>query len=108
MTNWLARHGDIPVFSVGSIPKDAEGIKFDGSFPVAFGEVTFHHHSLFPTRDTDMKVYKKDNVYFVHCLVDVPLRHQEHKEIVIPKGFWGFGREVQRDPFLDSISKVKD
>lgn len=108
MTQWFARHGDIPIFSVDSIPKDAEKIKFDGSFPIAFGEVTGHHHSLFPVKSKDMKVFKKNNVYFIQCIVDVPLRHQEHKEIVIPKGIWKFGREVQRDPFMDTLSKTQD
>lgn len=108
MAKWTFRHGDVPISSVSCIPKGAKKIEFTDSFPVAFGEVTGHHHSLYPTKKKDMKVYKKDNVYFVHCLVEVPLRHQEHKEIFIPPGFWKFGREVERDPFLDNISQVAD
>ena len=71
---------------------------------VALGESTGHHHTLYGS----VKTLQKDGVYFAYLKEETPLRHQEHKEIVIPKGFQMFGREVERDPFLDAISKVQD
>lgn len=101
------RHGDVTLHSVGSIPKEAVEIQHDGSFTIALGESTGHHHTLYATKE-QMKVYKVGNTYFIKTEVEVPLRHQEHKEIMIPVGTWGVGFEEERDPFLDAIRRVQD
>lgn len=99
---WIARQGDVPIFSVERMPEGTT-IQAD-ELTVALGEVTGHHHTLYGPLNT----MQKDGVHFAELHQNTPLRHQEHKEIVIPKGFMMFGREVERDPFLDTISKVQD
>ena len=102
------RHGDVPFHRIESIPSEAEKIESGMTFTVAFGEATLHHHTLYPTKKEDMEVYKLGNTYIVNLSVDVPLRHQEHKEIVVPAGIWTVGFEEEYDPFMKNIRKVID
>jgi hypothetical protein len=99
---WIARHGDVPVFSIKKLPEGE--MKQCNELTVALGEVTGHHHTLYGP----MKTIQKDGVHFVSLETETPMKHQEHKEIPISKGFRMFGRKVERDPFLDTISKVQD
>ena len=101
------RQGDILIYPIKSMPK-GKSLSHDGSFTIALGEVTGHHHTLYAERQTAMEVRQVGKTFFVNMKVDTPLRHQEHKEIVIPKGMWAFGFETERDPFLDSIRQVQD
>ena len=100
------RHGDVLLFPIKSLPK-AEIIEHDGTFTIALGEVTGHHHTLYSQKE-NMTVSKVGDKFFVHLSVDTPLRHQEHKEIVIPKGSYAVGWETERDPFLDELRKAQD
>ena len=100
------RQGDVLIVPISALP-EGESLTHDGTFTIALGEVTGHHHTLYAKKG-DMEVRKIGNTCFVEMKVDVPLRHQEHKEIVIPRGLWAFGFETERDPFLDSIRQVQD
>ena len=102
------RQGDVLIVRVRAFPRNAEKVTHTGEFTVARGEQTSHHHTLYANRKTDMEVHQVGKTFFVNMKVDTPLRHQEHKEIVIPKGLWAFGFETERDPFLDSIRVVQD
>ena len=100
------RQGDILIYPIKSMPK-GKSLSHDGEFTIALGEASGHHHTLY-ARKTDMEVRQVGKTFFVNMKVDTPLRHQEHKEIVIPRGMWAFGFEIERDPFLDSIRRVQD
>jgi len=103
-----ARHGDVPLHKIVSVPTGAEKIEHDGSFTLAYGEVTGHHHTLYPEKKEDMTIYKLGNTFVVDLKVDTPLRHQEHEEIVVPKGIWTVGMEEEYDPFLKRLVRVID
>lgn len=102
MTKWIARHGDVPAFKITQ-PKKAN-LKKKSQVTVALGESTGHHHTLYADLEHDIV----DGVHVVNLTTNTPLRHQQHKEIEIPKGFYAFGREVEYDPFLRTISQVQD
>ena len=98
------RQGDVLFYPISSLPKGKiENMK---ECTVAVGEATGHHHTIYAKKD--MKVLKVDNRYFIQTEVDVPLRHQEHEEVIIPKGIWSVGWEIERDPFKDQMRKTQD
>ena len=102
-----ARHGDVPLHKIASVPKDAEKLKHEGSFTLAYGEVTGHHHTLYAAKE-DMTIYKIGDTFVVDLKVDTPLRHQEHEEIIVPKGIWTVGMEEEYDPYLKRMNRVID
>jgi hypothetical protein len=102
------RHGDVPLHRIDSLPKGAEKVEHDLSFTLAYGEVTGHHHTLYPAKKEDMEIYKMGSTYIVNLKVDVPLRHQEHKELIVPAGIWTVGMEEEYCPFMKRMNKVVD
>lgn len=101
------RHGDVPLHKISKVPKGAEKLEHDGQFTLAWGEVTGHHHTLYAKKE-DMEVYKVGNTFIVDLKVDVPLRHQEHKELIVPAGIWTVGFEEEYDPYLKRMNRVID
>lgn len=102
------RHGDVPIHQLAEIPATAEKVEHNGKFTLAWGEVTGHHHTLYAKKKDDMDIYKIGETFFINLKVDVPLRHQEHKEIVIPAGIYGVGMETEYDPYLKRLTRVID
>ena len=100
------RHGDVLLSKIDALP-EGENLEHDGSFTLALGEATFHHHTLY-AKKSDITVRKVNNTFFVELKVDTPLRHQEHKEIIIPKGIWTVGFEEEYDPYSSMMKKVQD
>lgn len=102
------RHGDVPLHRLADLPVGATKLKHDGSFTLALGEVTGHHHTLYPSSVKDMEVYKVGETFIVHLKVDTPLRHQEHHEVIVPAGIWSVGMEQQYDPFTRRMARTID
>lgn len=101
------RQGDVLLFPIKAIPK-GENIPHQGSFTLALGEATGHHHTLYADAPESMTVRKHGGYHYVSLSVDTPLQHQEHGEIVVPKGNYVVGWETERDPFKDAMRKVQD
>lgn len=106
------RHGDVvlkPIdrLPVGKIVKHAE-------LTLAYGEVTGHHHTLYPERQGSEQIgacvetIEIGGKRFIKLDVDWLLRHQEHKEIKVPAGCYEIGMEREYDPFQKIMRKVVD
>ena len=88
----LIRQGDILLVPVNDIPnkrRDRVRRKRDDDIILAEGEVTGHHHRIPGTGVTSVTVYE-DGTRTKHIRVrneeGVPLTHEEHDTLTIPKG----------------------
>lgn len=104
----LYQQGDVLIESVESIP---EGLKRKKDFVLADGEVTGHKHQIdLKDVEADMiEVYEgKDGMLFVRAKQDVKVKHEEHKEITIPKGIWRVRKVKEYDHMLEESREVRD
>ena len=81
----LFRQGDVLLKEIEEIPMDAEKVR---SKILVRGEVTGHAHRL-----RNGQVLKKDNQMFVKLEQETELVHQEHRTILLPKGFYEIIRQ---------------
>ena len=63
---------------------------------MAEGEVTGHKHQLIS--DNDFYFAEEDNGYMVKLIETTPLKHEEHKTIVLEPGQYQFSRQREYDP----------
>lgn len=93
--NRFYRHGDVLLTRV----EKAEGdpITHDGSYPLAFGEITGHKHLLTVKNPENMKITKVGNNLFI-CLMEVgTLSHEEHAKLEIDPGIYKMTTEREFD-----------
>lgn len=108
MKNKLYQQGDVLVFAADSIPEDAKPIEDDNrGIVLAEGETTGHYHSI---EELDVCEAFKDSVGTTWLDVKAPvkIKHQEHKQIKLPKGKYRVGIVREVDPFAEEIHKVRD
>lgn len=106
MTNKMYRQGDVILVQVDK----AEGIEArHKELTIAYGEVTGHHHTLYPeTKESFIVEFLKDNERFVELDAEFLLKHQEHGEIRIAPGTYKIRIEREYDPFSKKMRKVID
>lgn len=100
--------GDVPCYPhKGKV--SGEKVKHDGKLTLALGEATGHHHTVYVPKIEDMEAYKTANGGWILKLrTEGIIRHQEHKEIVLPPGTYRVGREREMDWFQKAVRKVVD
>jgi len=101
------RHGDVPITST----KEVKGKKVahNGSWILAEGEVTGHHHVITTPRIEDMDIHDCGNGLWTLVLREEgTLTHPEHKTLKIPAGVYSVGREQEYDYFQKAIRRVID
>lgn len=119
----VVRHGDVSLHRVSAVPSDAKLVADQGDFILAYGETTGHTHKLVAGKhkveSTDpeiaamfttgkFKVYEtKDGVRFVEVEAPTPLKHQEHRTIVIPEGIYKQEQEREEDPFSEATAEQR-
>lgn len=91
--------GDVIYHEVGEIPS---GLKVMLGNLVHKGES--HHHTL----EGDFKFYGDTEVEFIECLSDCKVKHEEHKENVLPKGLWRKFIALEQDHVTDEARRVID
>lgn len=105
----VARHGDVDIFRVTSLPKNLKMVK--GS-TIAFGEATGHHHTLFAedlgTQITQYLDELSQKTYFKIEGGKALLKHQEHREIILNPGNYEVNIEQEHDYFLNEAKRVLD
>jgi len=104
----LYQQGDVLLFKEEKIPEDAKPMKPDNRGVVlAEGETTGHYHAI---TELDTCESFKDSLgnMWLNVLAPVKIRHQEHKQINLPKGKYRVGIVREVDPFAEEIHKVKD
>lgn len=73
---------------------------------LAEGESTGHSHQLV---DGLGQLIVMDNILHLQVFSEAAkLKHEEHREIVVPKGDYVVGQVNEYDPFEDEIRKVRD
>lgn len=106
-TKLVARHGDIPLYSADKL--EGEIIKHDGSFVLAEGEATGHHHRIRVKNPSKMEIRQNANgFYMVKLDEEATLSHEEHATITIQPGIYVTGREQEMDWFSLTTRKVID
>jgi len=101
------RHGDIPFYEVEKTT--GEVLKHNGSFTVAEGEATGHHHVLTVANPSDMTVQDAGgNTYYITLKTEAQLTHPEHGTLTVPPGTYRTGREREMDWFSKSVRRVID
>ena len=104
----LYQQGDVLLFKEVKIPEDAKPMKSDNrGIVLAEGEVTGHYHAI---TELDVCESFKDsggNIW-LDVLAPIKIKHQEHKQIKLPKGKYRVGIVREVDPFAEEIHKVKD
>lgn len=100
------RHGDVILRPVTAAQGKKEEVD---EYTLAYGEVTGHHHTLYPlTEGALLMLYKDGDKRFLDLAEPWALRHQEHREIVVPPGLYEIGIEREYDPFERMMRKVVD
>ena len=99
-------HGDVLLFSVDSIPAGAElGKDFKGV--LQHGERTGHAHRL-TGKETEMFEFFSEGRRYLRLVTETPLRHEEHKEIRLPKGDYEVRIVREMDHFAELVRPVVD
>ena len=104
----LYQQGDVLLFKEEKIPEDVKPMNTDNrGIVLAEGEVTGHYHSI---AELDACESFKDSTgnMWLNVLSPVKIRHQEHKQVSLPKGKYRVGIVREVDPFAEEIHKVKD
>jgi hypothetical protein len=105
------RHGDVDIFKTDSVPASA---KLEKSTTIALGEVTGHHHTIYPLGETDVKVYTETDVkslvdkYIVIEGGKAVLQHQEHEAIILNPGVYETKIEQDFSPYDQEYRRVVD
>ena len=90
--------------------KGAEKKEVDGPLVLAYGEASGHSHKLVPTKMKIIKymeTWNSDEIVF-ELLEDTVLQHEEHGEILIPKGIYIMEKVKEQDHFANAARVVED
>jgi len=96
----------IDIKEIKELPKGLKEKEHDGSFVLAYGEATGHHHKITAER---MKIYEDEEGRF-YMKIEQPakLTHQEHKTLEIEKGVYIVEKEREYDYFSKKTRRVID
>ncbi len=101
------RQGDVFIFRVGALPKDAKQVERQGGLVVlALGEATGHHHSI---ADIGVDMFETANSVDRWLKVGTEgatLTHQEHAPVFLPEG--NYVVRIQREYSPEAIRNVID
>lgn len=100
------RHGDVII----NLTDKASGkkIKHDGSFILALGEATGHHHKITVVDPVDMEVRETPAGYILVLHKSGTLTHQEHGPLTIAPGMYQVGHEREYNWFELATHRVID
>jgi len=108
MKNKFSMQGDVPIYPYeGEITGELK--KHNGSFILAYGEKTGHHHTISVAEPSTMEIRELPNGNFILDLkAKATIKHQEHLDIQVLPGIYRIGREREKDWFSLSVRKVID
>jgi hypothetical protein len=100
------QQGDCLFFPLKKLPSENELHQIKTNV-VQEGEATGHAHRL---HDEDAVVYehKETKTKYLRLLKATPLRHEEHKEIILPPGDYRVGIVREYDHFTEESKSVAD
>jgi len=98
----LFQQGDVLIENITNIPVKA--IRQKGK-TLAEGEATGHHHTI---TKGDAELYEHEGSMFLRVKDEATLTHQEHSQIVLPKGDYMIRRVREYDHFSEEARRVQD
>jgi len=106
----VRRHGDVGMFSVGSLPSDVKNGKQLKAVTLQLGEKTGHSHVLTVDDPKDLVVYEWEGQLGIVMKLTAPgtITHEEHATRVIPPGIYIRRQEQEYNPFEKAVRKVQD
>ena len=100
-------HGDVIVERITTQPDGFDSFKILKDNTLALGEATGHLHRLFGD-EIDLRECPKTKVKYLRLVEPAALRHQEHREIMLPPGDYRIGIQKEYDPFEKLTRQVAD
>lgn len=95
------RQGDIFMAALAEIPEQAEKMNHG---ILAEGEITGHAHRIADARQA--KLYQHDSQLYLQVVADqAAILHDEHHEIVLPRGCYRVWRQREFRPVLQARSR---
>lgn len=103
-------HGDVQLYpSSKKAIGLAKKVEHNGSFTLAFGEVTNHSHRITVDRPETMGIYRTDDGKVFLVLTEPgKLDHEEHGVLTVPPGVYEQGAEREHDWFSNVTRRVVD
>lgn len=99
------QHGDVLLFKVDKIPGGLEKCNHNR---VQEGEATGHAHRLYGDGFTIFEDPHTKQRNYLRLLKETPIRHEEHKEILLPPGDYRIGIVREYDHFQEEAKRVID
>jgi len=112
MSDKWYQQGDVIIEPVQGIPDGSKRISAGPrGFVLAEGEVTGHAHVI--EREAEelagLMMYRgEDGYYYIRIERPVTVRHEEHRAIEIPEGFYRVRRVREYDHFAEEARPVVD
>lgn len=100
------RHGDVPLYKIEEV--EGEVLNHEGSFVLAVGEATGHHHRIKVANVEDMEIRRTGAGYILVLKSDGQLSHEEHGTLIIAPGMYRVGNEIEKDWFALKTQRVVD
>lgn len=103
------QQGDVLLFKEEEIPEGTKKVTLNDErgIVLAEGEVTGHYHAI--TNINTCDAWKGENgTLWLDVKKMVPIKHQEHKVINLPKGKYRVGIVKEVDPFSEELKNVAD
>lgn len=100
------RHGDIPLHPIKKV--EGKTLSHKGSFILALGEATGHHHKITVVDPVDMEIRQTAAGYILILRTEGTLTHQEHGTLLVAPGIYAVGREREYDWFSKATRRVID
>lgn len=107
MKNEFKHQGDIPCFPFEGEVK-GKVINHTGSFILALGEATGHHHKITVANPDDLEIRQVEGGYILTLKSEATIEHQEHLPIILTPGKYRTGHEREKDWFSLSVRRVID
>ena len=97
------RQGDVSIMAVKGMPKKAKRVK--GEPILARGEVTGHAHRMVEGK---VRLYQLAGLLYLRVLSEfAKLYHEEHTDIVLPRGDYQINRQREYDWFSTARGGVR-
>ncbi len=89
-TQFVARQGDVLLFRVTGLPKDAVAVKTNGDVILAYGEVTGHAHRIKrdQTKEVSARIFDLGAERYLRIAEKVALTHEEHTAVFLEAGVY--------------------
>jgi|SRR3990167_1294431 len=86
----IVRQGDVMLFKVAALPKDAVVVKTKGDVILAYGEITGHAHRIKreQTERPSARLFDVGAERYLQIAERVALTHEEHSSIFLEAGVY--------------------